>query len=175
MPRDVSATAQTQADLSNVFYTELYTVAVTGSSPVYLAPMLPVSGTIALSFGGNLYNSFPITRSPVRSTADTEVDGVSVKFQNVDQVFGALLETNDLRGSTVTISGVFLASGTNAPITQDPDDLIPIFDGTIGTMEVTEDNVQMQLNFAIKDIRVDVPRRFYGPGDGFHFVPITSI
>ena len=173
----MSVTAQTQADLENVLYTELYNVALNGADTLFFCPILPVSGTTALTFGGIAYTSFPLARSPIRSSSDGEVDGLSVEFQNVDQVFGAVLENNvdALSGATVTISGVFLASGTNAPVTQTQADLIPVFDGNIGTIEVNDEKVKVQVNFPIKDIRAIVPRRTYSQADGFTFVPLLPI
>lgn len=172
MPRGISSTAIVQAGSENAYYTELYTVAISGQPTLYLAPMLPVSGTVALTFGGEIYTTFPITRSVMRSTSDLEVDNLVVRFQNVDQVFGALLENNDLRGARVTISGVFLASGTNAPVTQSNADLVPIFNGNVGAIQVSEQEVSISLGFPVRDIRTVVPRRFYGPGDGFNFTPV---
>lgn len=166
MAKVISTAVQTQADIENPWYTEIYHINLSGTvDDLFLTPAMP-SGTtsdIAFSFGGQLYQSFAIQRSPVKSTADSEVDSVAVQFQNVDQVFGSLLLNNDIRGRPVTISGIFLASGTDAPISQSNDDLVPVFKGTIGSFTVDEDQVKMQLNFAINEVTVESPKRFYGP------------
>ncbi len=174
MPRGISTTALTQAGVENVFYTELVTVDIPGQETIYLTPMQAVSGTTALSFGGHAYQSWYIERSERKATSDTQVSPLTIRFQNIDQQFGAILETNQIRGSFVTISGVFLASGTNAPVTQDGADLIPVANGRVGAIEVDDSWVILTVNPPIRDIRTVVPRRTYSREHGFNFTPVTE-
>ncbi len=175
MPRDISVSTQTNADAEALYYTELYNVSLGDGTTLYLTPTPPAaaSGTVAFSFGGIPYQSFAVTRSRIQQTSDQELSGVGVSFQNVDQIFGALILNNidQIRGQSVTISGVMLASGTNAPISNNVEDLISVIDGTIGQIRVDQDNVDMNLDYDIEDITVDSPRRFYAQADGFVFLP----
>jgi hypothetical protein len=131
------------------------------------------SGTVAFSFGGIPYQSFAVARGTIQQTSSQELSGVSVQFQNVDQLFGSLVlnNINIIRGQPVTISGVMMSSGTNVPISNNVSDLISVIDGTIGQIRIDQDNITMQLNYDIEDITVDSPRRFYAGADGFHFLP----
>jgi len=173
MPKDISIPAQANAALETALYTEIYNIELPDDTLLRVAPYVPaVSGTtVAFTFGGEDYLSFEIRRSPVQSTKETEVRGIVVQIQNVDQQAGALIGNNDVRGGLVTISGVFLASGTNTPISDSVDDLIPIFDGVISAVQVSEEHVKFGLQLPIQDIKVDAPRRFYSQGDGFDFLP----
>jgi hypothetical protein len=164
MPHDISATASGELDKDNLIYTEIYKVVATGTT-LHLSPTPPTASGSAIAFtlGGDDYTSFGITRSAVRSSADGTVDGLSISFQNVDQELGALILANEdgIREGTVTISGVFLDPDDNTPISDDPADMRWVFEGTVGALKIKEDTIEMRLSAAIKDIRVDVPRRFY--------------
>lgn len=175
MPRDISIPAQTQADAESTFYTEIYNVNLGDGSTLYLTPTPPASGTgtVAFTFGGQVYSSFAVQRGTIQQTSDQELSGIAIQFQNVDQVFGSLIANNlnEIRGQTVTISGIFLASGTNAPISNSVDDLVPVIDGRVGQIRIDENNVGIQLTYDIEDVTVDSPRRFYAQADGFNFLP----
>lgn len=169
MPRTITASGIAEAGKQEVYYTELFNIELPGQPHLHLTPSLPTMNSgIAFQIGDIEYRSAGISRGSVKSSSDTEVDGVTVSFQNVDQAFGALVENLELRGAFVTISGAFLDPDT---LTIDPNHIFPVFQGKVGGMRITETAVNVDLDFAIKDIQVDVPRRFYGQGDGFFWAP----
>lgn len=175
MPRDISVAAQANADSEIPFYTEIFNVSLGDGSVLNLTPHPPAtgSGTLSFTFGGIPYQSFSVGRGTTQQTSDQQVSSVAVEFQNVDLAFGALITNNQdqIRGQPVTISGVMLSSGTNTPISDNVEDLIPVLDGAIGPIKVDHDKVSMQLDRDIEDTTVDSPRRFYAGADGFVFLP----
>lgn len=163
MVKTISSSAQTQANLDSPWYTEIYTVTITGQPTLRFTPT-PVTATgnaVAFSFAGQDYQSFQISRSKVQTNATNEISGCSVRFQNVDQAIGAIILNNDITGGEVSVSGIFLSSGTNQPISNSNLDLVPVFRGTIGATSFDSKFVEIQLDRPLKDIRSRIPRRYY--------------
>lgn len=171
MPRTITASGIAEAAKQTTMYTELFNVALPNQDHLHLTPTLPTTNSgISFQVGDITYESAGIQRGAVSSTTRSEVNTVTVRFQNVDQAYGALVENLELRGAPVTISGAFIDADT---LTIPEDNIFSVFQGKVGAIRITEEAVNVDLEYAIKDIRVDAPRRFYGPGDGFVWGPPT--
>lgn len=172
MPRILTASGLAEAARPTTYYTELFDVQFPDAEHLHLTPTLPTAASgISFSVGDLTYKAAGIGRSAIKSSSQNEVSAVTVRFVNVDQSFGALVENLELRGAPVTISGAFINAETHQI---DEDNIFEVYRGNIGAIRVTETDVNVDLDYAIKDIQVTAPRRFYGRSDGFFWGPPTS-
>jgi hypothetical protein len=103
------------------------------------------------------YLGLGVSRDPIRTSAETTVDSVTIRLDNVNKAMSSYVANNELRGRKIIVRKIFAdISGT-----WDADDDIYLFNGIINRPSLGESVMEIECVSRVGTLEVESPRRLY--------------
>ena len=128
---------------------ELYEVYLDNQTLYYAQAEDPVV------FGTNTYTSIGLTRSPVHTTAELQVDEVIIKLDNVTLDVTKAIVTKDYIGRRLVIRKVFRENLSSSSLS------IIVFDGRMDEPILNQNDLSIHVRSWLDALQNYVPRRVY--------------
>jgi hypothetical protein len=157
----VAAPAQSPINLYIVFLDD-YTLYLTGY-PTDINFFSWNSTLDEISSSPQTYNALAISHEDIRTSADTKIDQVTVKLDNINRLMGSYIATYEFRGRRMIILRVYKDYLTNYQ------DCVVLFDGLMDNPIISETAMQVTLKPRIGTLSLYTPRRLYDVACNWRF------
>jgi len=149
MMREVPSAVHSAAQAAESKPIELYEVFL-DSQTLYFA-----QDNDYVIFGVQTYSPIGVSRTPVRTSADLEVDEVTLQLDNVDKFFAQEAIKTDFVGRRITVKKVFRDQLDSAS------KFVVVFDGRMDEPSIEQSAMTVHLRSSLDALHIPIPRRVF--------------